>query len=216
MMSPTKSWAVFIGVAVVDVVLLVKLFTVQSSTSLLFAIVAITALLIFSFRLEDIVKAVLGKDEQQIELSNLNVRLKQTEDDLTEAQSKIEAIELSDFNTRLKKIEDDLTEAQSKNEANGDKIDNLSLLLMGSDTYTTLKKIASGHFGEYYKKSNGILDRELRYLRVIGYIEVKDNVIARIPERGKNLSEYVWTTETGRDFVALRESVEQRKSQGAG
>lgn len=215
-MSLTKSWAVFIGVVAVDAVLLIKLLTAQSSTSLLFAIVAITALFIFSFRLEDIIKAILGSDEQQIELSNLNERLRQAEGNWTEAQSKIEAIELSDFNTQLKEIEDNLIEAQSKIEANRNKIDNLPLLLMGSDTYTTLRKIASGHFGEYYKKSNGILDRELRYLRVIGYIEVKDNVIARIPERGKNLSEYVWTTETGRDFVALRESVEQHKSPGAG
>jgi hypothetical protein len=187
MMSSTKSWAVFIGVAMVDAVLLVKLLTIQFSTGLLLAIVAITTLLIFSFRLEDIIKANLSKDEQQIELSDLSKRLEKTENDLTEAQAKIKAYE--------------------------DKIDNLFLLSMGSDLYTSLKKIASGQFGKYHKKPNGILDRELRHLRVIGYIEVKDNVIGRIPERGENLSEYVWTTEAGRDFVALRESVEQRKSQ---
>lgn len=171
----------------VDAVLLVKLLTIQFSTGLLLAIVAITTLLIFSFRLEDIIKANLSKDEQQIELSDLSKRLEKTENDLTEAQAKIKAYE--------------------------DKIDNLFLLSMGSDLYTSLKKIASGQFGKYHKKPNGILDRELRHLRVIGYIEVKDNVIGRIPERGENLSEYVWTTEAGRDFVALRESVEQRKSQ---
>jgi len=216
MMSSTKSWAVFIGVAMVDAVLLVKLLTSQFSTGLLLAIVAITALLIFSFRIEDIIKASLSKDERQIELSDLSAKLEKTENDLTEAQAKIEAIELSDLSTRLEKIENDLTKAKVKIEANEDKIDDLFLLSMGSDIYTSLKKIASGHFGKYHKKPNGILDRELRYLRVIGYIEVKDNVIGRIPERGENLSEYVWTTETGKDFVALRESIEQRKSQGAG
>ncbi len=54
MMSSAKSWAVFIGVATVDIVLLIKLLTSQSSTDLLVAIGVITTLLIFSFRLEDI------------------------------------------------------------------------------------------------------------------------------------------------------------------
>lgn len=187
MISSTKSWAVFIGVAIVDAVLLVKLLTTQFATSLLLAIIAITTLLIFSFRLEDVTKSNFSRDEQQIALSDISSRLKTTEDNLTEAQAKIES--------------------------NEDKIDNLLLLSMGSGTYTSLKKIASGDFGKYHKKPNGILDRELRYLRVIGYIEVKDNVIGRIPEHGENLSEYVWTTETGRDFVNLRESVEQRKGE---
>lgn len=216
MMSSTKSWVVLIGVAMVDIVLLIKLLTTQSSTGLLLAIVAITTLLIWSFKLEDIIKARLNKrGEQQIELDSISARLKITENNLIETYTKTEANEekINDLNSRLKAAEDDLKEAQAKIEANQDQINNLLLLSMGSDLYTSLKKIASGQFGKYHKKPNGILDRELRYLRVIGYIEVKDNVIGRIPERGENLSEYVWTTETGRDFVTLREAVEQRKSE---
>ncbi|TAD74150.1 MAG: hypothetical protein EA001_15825 [Oscillatoriales cyanobacterium] len=200
----------------VDIVLLIKLLTTQSSTGLLLAIVAITTLLIWSFKLEDIIKARLNKrGEQQIELDSISARLKITENNLIETYTKTEANEekINDLNSRLKAAEDDLKEAQAKIEANQDQINNLLLLSMGSDLYTSLKKIASGQFGKYHKKPNGILDRELRYLRVIGYIEVKDNVIGRIPERGENLSEYVWTTETGRDFVTLREAVEQRKSE---
>lgn len=190
MMSPTKSWAVFIGVATVDVVLLVKLLTSQSSTDILLAIGAVTTLLIFSFRLEDIIKANFGKDGLQIELSDLNTRLKKTENNLTEAKAEIEA--------------------------NKEKIDNLFLLSMGPDLYTNLNKIASGYFGKYHKNPDGGLDRELRHLRNIGYIEVTDNSISKIPEHGENLSEYVKATKTGKEFVMLREWVEQHKSQGAG
>ncbi|WP_019498877.1 hypothetical protein [Pseudanabaena sp. PCC 6802] len=137
-----------------------------------------------------IIRANIGKDGLQIELSNLNTRLEKTENNLTEAQAEIEA--------------------------NKEKVDNLFLLSMGPDLYMNLKKIASGHFGKYHKNPDGGLDRELRHLRNIGYIEVKDNSVSKIPEYGENLSEYVWVTETGKDFVTLRELVEQHKSQGTG
>ena len=55
--ASARSWAVFIGVATVNIVLLIKLLAGQSSTDLLFAICVITILLIFSFRFDDITKA---------------------------------------------------------------------------------------------------------------------------------------------------------------
>jgi hypothetical protein len=171
--TSARSWAVFIGVATVDIVLLVKLLAGQSSTDLLLAICVITILLIFSFRFDDITKANLSKDGLEIDLSSLNKRLDET----------------------MKEV------------------DNVFLTSMGPDLYLNLKKITSRHFGRYHKKSEGGLDRELRHLRNIGYIEVKDNSISKIPEYGENLSDYVWATDTGIHFVALRESIEQRRTQ---
>jgi len=186
-MSPKKAWTVFVGVATVDAVLLIKLLTGEPSTELLLAVVVVTTLLIFSFRLEDITDANVTKNGLEIKLQKLDTKVNATNDKLKEAQAEIEA--------------------------NKEKVDNLFLLSMGPDIYTNLKKIASGHFGKYYKPNAGGLDRELRHLRNIGYVEVKDNSISEIPEHGENLSEYVWATETGKDFVTLRESVEQRKMQ---
>ncbi|CCI16992.1 hypothetical protein MICAF_2380018 [Microcystis aeruginosa PCC 9807] len=117
MISSAKSWAVFIGVATVDIVLLIKLLTSQSSPDLLLAISVITTLLIFSFRFEHIQKAIISKDGLQIDLNNLNTRLEKTENNLTEAQAEIEA--------------------------NKEKVDNLFLLSMGPDLYMNLKKISS-------------------------------------------------------------------------
>jgi hypothetical protein len=187
MMSSKKSWTVFIGVATVDAVLLIKLLTGQTSTELLLAVVVVTTLLIFSFRLEDITQANVTKNGLEVTLRNLNTKVNATDDKLKQAQAEIEA--------------------------NKEKLDNLFLLSMGPDLYANLKKIASAHFGEYHKPNNGGLDRELRHLRNIGYIEVKDNAISKIPEHGENLSVYVWATETVKDFVTLRESAEQRKVQ---
>jgi hypothetical protein len=173
--ASARSWAVFIGVATVNIVLLIKLLAGQSSTDLLFAICVITILLIFSFRFDDITKANFSKDGLEIDLSSLNKRLDET----------------------MKEV------------------DNVFLTSMGPDLYMNLKKITSRHFGKYHKNPDGGLDRELRHLRNIGYIEVKDNSISKIPEYGENLSDYVWATDTGMHFVALRESIEQRRAQGS-
>jgi hypothetical protein len=145
--ASARSWAVFIGVAKVDIVLLIKLLAGQSSTDLLLAICVITILLIFSFRFDDITKANFSKDGLEIDLSSLNKRLDET----------------------IKEV------------------DNIFLTSMGPDLYMNLKKIASRHFGNYHKKPDGGLDRELRHLRNIGYIEVRDNSISKIPENGDNL-----------------------------
>jgi hypothetical protein len=183
MLSPAKWWAVFIGIATVEVLLLIKLLVYRSSTDLLVSICAIAVLLILTLRVQDLESISFDKNGIQ---------------------------------AKLRYLEAGLSEAQAEIEANKEKIDNLFLLSMGPALYTNLKKIASGHFGKYHKPNDGGLEHELRHLRNIGYIEIKDNSISKIPEYGEKLSEYVWATETGKDFVTLRELIEQRKSQGAG
>jgi hypothetical protein len=63
-------------------------------------------------------------------------------------------------------------------------------------------RVTSGNtFGEYVK--GAALDRELRFLRDYGFIEMPS--ITQIPEEGPELSRHVFATETGKSFVELRE-----------
>ena len=54
MLSPAKWWAVFIGIATVEVLLLIKLLVYRSSTDLLVSICAIAVLLILTLRVQDL------------------------------------------------------------------------------------------------------------------------------------------------------------------
>ena len=87
-----------------------------------------------------------------------------------------------------------------------DKINRLFMLTMSPAMYKNLRKLASGRFGHY--KMNKGLERELYHLRDIGYIEVES--IKQIPRpSGEDLSAHVTITETGKEFVELRESIER-------
>jgi hypothetical protein len=70
--------------------------------------------------------------------------------------------------------------------------------------YFNLKKIASGNFGPYEIAHWSGLQRELYYLRDIGYIEVDS--VSKLPQKGDNLSDCVRITDLGRKFVELREA----------
>jgi len=83
------------------------------------------------------------------------------------------------------------------------KIVKLFLLTMSGSMYDNLRKLVSGKFGHY---ELGIgLERELYHLRSIGYVDVES--IQAIPKKGNDLSPYVKITETGKAFVAYRESM---------
>jgi len=91
-------------------------------------------------------------------------------------------------------------------EAN-EKIDELFLTSMSPEMFYNLKKLKSGKFG-HFTKGEG-LDRELRYLRSIGYIKV-DSFDA-IPEEGEDLSKWVEITDQGKQFVELRKKLEEER-----
>jgi hypothetical protein len=91
-------------------------------------------------------------------------------------------------------------------EAN-EKIDELFLTSMSPEMFYNLKKLESGKFG-HFTKGEG-LDRELRYLRSIGYIKV-DSFDA-IPEEGEDLSMWVEITDQGKQFVELRKKLEDER-----
>jgi hypothetical protein len=85
------------------------------------------------------------------------------------------------------------------------KIDKLFAYTMSPSMATNLRKVAAGNFG-HFRNSSG-LQRELRHLRDIGYIDVKGN-LGDLPDEGNELSDFVTATPTGKDFLALRESME--------
>jgi hypothetical protein len=87
------------------------------------------------------------------------------------------------------------------------KIDQLFAYTMSDSMFENLQKLASGRFGHF--RNNGGLRRELRHLRDVGYISVQGH-IGDLPDDGQNLSDFVTVTPVGRDFVALRQSLEAK------
>ena len=94
-----------------------------------------------------------------------------------------------------------LTEVQKEVGALQEKIGELFLLTMSPGMYMNLRKLESGHFGPFAKSS--ALERELRHLRDIGYIDIES--ISQLPSEGAELSDFVDVTEIGRTFIELRE-----------
>lgn len=80
--EPSMRWAAFLSIALVETVLLVKLFTEETSGELLIAIGIIAVLLIISPKIPDLVSISLSKNE-------LSLKLKEVERDLTQAQTRI-------------------------------------------------------------------------------------------------------------------------------
>ncbi|WP_067837833.1 hypothetical protein [Nocardia lijiangensis] len=78
------------------------------------------------------------------------------------------------------------------------------LTSMSEPMWRNLAKLGGGNFGHYVR--NRGLERELRYLRDIGYIDVQS--VTQIPEEGDNLSDWVRITKTGREFIALRKEID--------
>lgn len=81
------------------------------------------------------------------------------------------------------------------------------LTAMGPDMYKNLYKLAHPPFGRFEFGESSGLERELYFLRDIGYIDVKSIRELKKIGKGDNLSDYVIITEAGKKFVDLRESL---------
>lgn len=112
------------------------------------------------------------------------------------ASVKIGVLELGELRNDFKSVQRDLDETNNR-------IARLFITTMGENIYGNLKKMTTGNF-RTYKKSKGLV-RELYYLRDLGYIEVPS--ISDIPESVDQLSLYLLVTNTGREFIKLREEV---------
>ena len=82
-------------------------------------------------------------------------------------------------------------------------ISELFLLTMSERMFSNLRKLVGGHFGEYDLGPG--LERELRHLRDVGYVEVE--AIGAIPKHGTNLSDWVQVTAHGKKFVEMRDAL---------
>jgi hypothetical protein len=110
---------------------------------------------------------------------------------------------IRDVERKVESTEEEVKKAERK-------IDQLFAYTMSDSIFGNLRKLATGQFGHF--KNNGGLRRELRHLRDIGYIAVRGH-IGDLPEEGNNLSDYVTITPVGKDFVALRESMEAESNE---
>lgn len=102
------------------------------------------------------------------------------------------------------RLETKISGISKKNATNKSRTEKLFLLFIPKSMYEILKKIDSGSFGSF--KMTERLERELYHLRDIGYIELER--MRDIPYEGNNLSEFVMITDSGKQYLDLRESIE--------
>ncbi|CCH99993.1 hypothetical protein ACQY1Y_21475 [Microcystis ichthyoblabe FBCC-A1114] len=113
---------------------------------------------------------------------------------------KVGPLEIGELRDEVRDVRKELSDVNEK-------VSDLFLTTMSPNMYFNLKKLKSGRFGNY--EINKGLKRELYHLRDIGYIEVES--ITGIPSEGRNLSDHVQITPTGKQFVELRENIESEK-----
>jgi len=81
---------------------------------------------------------------------------------------------------------------------------------MREETFENLKKIASGKFGHFKMTFN--FRQQLRHLQDAGCIATSKGHIAQIPIEGSDLSEYVYCTKLGHEFIQERDAEAQENS----
>jgi hypothetical protein len=102
-------------------------------------------------------------------------------------------------------LEAKLQEVEHKVEVANNRILELFVLTLSRGTYLELSRLARPEgLGPYMMTP--ALSRELERLANIGYIEVPS--FDAIPTEGENLSDYVTITDEGREFLRLRQQLE--------
>lgn len=76
---------------------------------------------------------------------------------------------------------------------------------MPQPTFRNLEKIDSRHFGSFTMTDG--FRQELRTLRDSGYVAT-NGYIAQIPAEGRDLSDFVYTTDLGKEFIRQRRKAE--------
>lgn len=78
-------------------------------------------------------------------------------------------------------------------------------LALPREVFACLRKLAGRRYGPYAMGTG--LERELRYLRQLGYVDVPS--IGAVPKHGAELSDFVKVTPAGERFVELRDQLER-------
>ena len=103
--------------------------------------------------------------------------------------------------------------AEEAKETATDALDTITRLVRNSmreETFENLKKIASGKFGHFKMTFN--FQQQLRHLQEAGCIATWKGHIAQIPKEGSDLSEYVYCTKPGHEFIQERLDAEAREN----
>jgi hypothetical protein len=173
MAAPSKWWAVFIGIATVEALLLIKLLMGRPSTELLVAIGVTTVLLVLTLRIEDLVKVQLGKEGMSVELAE---KVKQVE----EKQGEISDIQIQ----QQKEIE----------HIAGFLVSNL----LSRHERGLLKTLASDRPFPYTDKTS--FEKDLKRLRELCLVKSSSDSplnIRDIPQSSNNLKSFVSISERG-------------------
>lgn len=109
---------------------------------------------------------------------------------------KIGPVELGELRGEINAVRADVGELSER-------VSKLFLLAMSPPMYENLRKLSSGTFGNF--EMSPALERELRHLRDLGYLEVDS--VTRIPPAGLELLEHVSVTAAGARFVELRDGL---------
>jgi hypothetical protein len=182
-MSSSRWWAVFLGVTIVEVLLLVKLLTSQASIELLIAIGVVAVLLILTLRIEDLSTVALNRDGLKAELSKVEQKLE----------------------SKVNQVEDNIKE-EVKDKVNqlGDDINDLLFLtILDAYEYITLQKAKGDELDDSYQfnypKGQDLIER----LRNRGLIEEKngDSIFNDRNDRRINIREHFLITDRGNKYL---------------
>jgi hypothetical protein len=172
-----RTLALLTILTVIELLLIIRLFTAGTDLQLLTAIVIVAVLILVATTAERLRKVSAGPQGISTEL-----------DSIREVAEKAQVV---------------AHDARDQLEETNRKVQRLFVMTMAEPMFHNLKKLSTGHFGPY-EMSLG-LERELRYLRDVGYVQVPS--VSAVPKRGDDLSQHVSITEAGRDFVQLREQL---------
>jgi hypothetical protein len=188
-----KEWrtiALLSIMSAVELLLIVRLFTSPATdVQLIVAIVVVAVLLLVATIAERLQKVTAGPSGINAELRTELLMIKE---DIGQTKEQVS-------NTKVV-VQDTKDVVEDTNR----KVQRLFVMTMSEPMYHNLKKLGSGPFGKYEMGPG--LERELRWLRDIGYIAAPKGV-SSIPRRGDNLSDHIMITKSGEEFVRLREEL---------
>jgi hypothetical protein len=182
-MSSFRWWAVFLGVATVEGILLIKLVNSQATIDILFAIGVVTVLLILTLRIEDLSGFTFGKDGLEAKLERLT--------------QKVEG--------QVNQIGNDIKqEVKEKVNQLGDDINDLLIsTVLDAYEYITLQKVKGAEQDDSYQfnypKGQDLLER----LRNRGLIEEKNenSIFNNRNNRAINVREHFAITDRGNRYL---------------
>jgi hypothetical protein len=116
-------------------------------------------------------------------------------------------LKIGPWGLEIEKLVTDVRQVKNEVSELNERVSKQFLTAMNPNMYNNLYKLAHPPFGRFELYESSGLERELYFLRDIGYIDVKSIREIKKIGKGDDLSEYVKITEAGKKFVDLRESL---------